>query len=529
MRTRFAFLCIFGVLLLVALATDHANTVADSTDAADGKSALPSYTKHDPILITSNADFPSDGWPGNGSVDNPYIIDGLSITNNSTCINITDTTVYFEIRNCKISSDDSTWKPGIYFENVTYGSITSSSVDSHSGGIRLRHSSHCLIRNNTAIGFSVSNSSSCTITNSLATGNSANGFSLHESSNCSITSNTATGGFDDALTLINSANCTVKDNNFMAGGLFISGSGVSHWLHDFSDNTINGKPLGYFKNVIGSYIDCSQYGQVLLVNSSHVTIMDGVFVDVGIGIQVVYSTNCTLENNTASGSSWYGFHVLNSPNCTLKHNTASYSTNGFEIVDSSFCLLTNNTAIGNDYPGFYIYGSFCSSLKNNFASSNLWGFYVVYSNNSTLSNNAATTNWDGFQIRSSHCMLVNNLVTNNSHYGIFLNSDTSNNLLYLNRIGDNDEANAYDSGDSNRWDNGTHGNYWGDYDGSGTYSVRGPHGSTGSIDHHPFVLGASTTDVTPSPNWIYLSTVILVISAVALVVVLARWNYIKNR
>ena len=31
----------------------------------------------DPIVITSNADFEAQGWPGNGSATNPYIIEDL--------------------------------------------------------------------------------------------------------------------------------------------------------------------------------------------------------------------------------------------------------------------------------------------------------------------------------------------------------------------------------------------------------------------------------------------------------------------
>ena len=38
------------------------------------------YTPHAPITITSNADFSTQGWPGSGTVDDPYVIEGLNIT-----------------------------------------------------------------------------------------------------------------------------------------------------------------------------------------------------------------------------------------------------------------------------------------------------------------------------------------------------------------------------------------------------------------------------------------------------------------
>jgi len=38
------------------------------------------YTSHAPITISSNADFSTQGWPGSGTVDDPYVIEGLNIT-----------------------------------------------------------------------------------------------------------------------------------------------------------------------------------------------------------------------------------------------------------------------------------------------------------------------------------------------------------------------------------------------------------------------------------------------------------------
>jgi nitrous oxidase accessory protein NosD len=62
------------------------------------------YTTHDPILITSNADFVSQGWPGNGTLEDPYVIEGLAIVGPyaeyQAAIRVQDTTVSYIIRNC---------------------------------------------------------------------------------------------------------------------------------------------------------------------------------------------------------------------------------------------------------------------------------------------------------------------------------------------------------------------------------------------------------------------------------------------
>ncbi len=48
------------------------------------------YIPHAPIEINSNADFASQGWPGNGTESNPWTIDGLMIDGefNGFCIKI---------------------------------------------------------------------------------------------------------------------------------------------------------------------------------------------------------------------------------------------------------------------------------------------------------------------------------------------------------------------------------------------------------------------------------------------------------
>ncbi|TFH05492.1 MAG: hypothetical protein E4H14_12620 [Candidatus Thorarchaeota archaeon] len=94
-----------------------------------------SYTTHSPITITSNADFASQGWPGTGISGDPYVIEGLEITADAVCISIMDTTVYFEVRNCVISSGSLSSYVGIHFDNVTQGTLRDSIINLHRFGI----------------------------------------------------------------------------------------------------------------------------------------------------------------------------------------------------------------------------------------------------------------------------------------------------------------------------------------------------------------------------------------------------------
>ena len=61
------------------------------------------------IIIRSNSDFEKFNFPGNGTIDDPYIIAGRWIFTNPTfgggfCISIRNTNAYVTIRDCGISS-----------------------------------------------------------------------------------------------------------------------------------------------------------------------------------------------------------------------------------------------------------------------------------------------------------------------------------------------------------------------------------------------------------------------------------------
>ncbi len=444
-----------------------------------------SYTPHEPIIIHSNADFSNQGWPGDGSKANPYIIEGLHITADENCIEIKYTSVFFEVRNCVISSTVASSSSGIYLASLMYGTVRNCTIDSyHRAGINLWYANNCTLINNTA-SFNVQS-----------------GFEIHSSNDCILSNNTAFS-YRFGIYLWSSENCVIT-NNTIDRGILIRGNSVSMWLHEISGNMVNDKPLGYFMNLTNCTIDCSQYAQVILAGCTEVTIEDCIFRDISRGIQLgfctdcvlmnntalgvmdgfclEYSDYCTLVNNNASGIRW-GFHLEDSDYCTLVNNTASEVGTGFCLESSYSCTLTNNTASCCTYGGFSLSYSSSCTLTNNTAS---WivdeGFHISQSSGCTLTSNIASWNVIGFHIsHSSSCSLVGNIAANNSVYGILVSYLSRFNIIYLNRMGDNEGSNARDIGTDNVWDDGiSTGNYWTDYCGEGTYQI-----DEGSVDNFP--------------------------------------------
>jgi len=387
-----------------------------------------SYTSHIPIIINNNANFSSQGWPGSGISGDPYVIEGLEINAYQVCINITDITVYFEIRNCMILSGGVSSFDGIVLDNVTHGSIIGCIVERHYMGITVQDSPGCILTGNTAsnnslYGFGLDNSISCTLINNTAFAN-LEGFNLYQSDFWTLTHNTA----------------------------------------------LSNRWRGFF---------------------------------------MADSDNGTLMNNTASSKSGFGFTVVYCHNSLLTDNTAIGNTIGFYLDDSDNCTLTYN--IASDDPRDFYDGD---------------GFYLQDMNYCTLTHNTAFSNSrDGFNINSSNnCTLTHNTAFSNSRNGIIiLMSDYT--TLYLNQLGNNGKSNALDDGESNDWDDGiSKGNYWLDYNGTGTYTIPG---TAGSVDRYPFVWVPETTSTTGGGDNTILFLVIIC-SGIAVVVIVAT-IYIRKR
>ncbi|MFX0052942.1 MAG: right-handed parallel beta-helix repeat-containing protein, partial [Candidatus Hermodarchaeota archaeon] len=102
------------------------------------------WEEHAPINIKGNEDFKTtaqnEGWQGDGSLTNPYLIKGLNITtpSYSESVVIKNTDVHFQITNCLVKSYYRTghcgcWHSGIYFENVSNTLILNNTINSQGG------------------------------------------------------------------------------------------------------------------------------------------------------------------------------------------------------------------------------------------------------------------------------------------------------------------------------------------------------------------------------------------------------------
>ena len=151
---------------------------------------------------------------------------------------------------------------------------------------------------------------------------------------------------------------------------------------------------------------------------------------------------------------------------TIKNTGGSY---GCILLNSvTNCVITGNI-IKNSGNGIYLLSSNSNTIENNQVQSNNIGIYLFGSDSNTIKSND---------------------INNNNANGVFLDSSSGSNIIYLNDFSDNLDSNARDLG-SNSWNYNSQGNYWDDYNdydnnsdgiGDNPYTIDG---SGGNKDNYP--------------------------------------------
>ena len=173
------------------------------------------------IEILSDNDFVSQGWPGEGTHDDPYVIQDLYIMTYygaTTGITIHNTRANFTIQNCTIIDyDDTVDGTGIDLANVTNGIVFNNTFPLGLYGAHIQNCSYCSLYNNSFTQYSeavhVEESSDLTIAQNLLVGPDT-GMNLL-SAEFSIVRNNTLNNNTLGLTLgSQSSNVTVSWNEF---------------------------------------------------------------------------------------------------------------------------------------------------------------------------------------------------------------------------------------------------------------------------------------------------------------------------
>lgn len=218
----------------------------------------------------------------------------------------------------------------------------------------------------------------------------------------------------------------------------------------YSEHLVIGKSIalvGAGRNITA--IDGGGGGTVIQVTASDVLIK-GFEVENGLlGILLDHSNNSAIVENSVNGvfssSAAYSLYVDYSHNFTIEQNIIGpNSASGLLITNSEDFTISKNYAYNNTGYGLNVNDSMNGIIEWNFALNN-------------------TYDGIGLGMGSRNCTVMGNSVSGNQFWGIWLDSDSVDNLIYDNNIIGNYGLVSVNL--QNRWDNGLDGNFWSNYSG----------------------------------------------------------------
>ena len=277
--------------------------------------------------VSCNEEYPGIGFGYSSNI----LIDDCTIEQNYAGINSIDSS-YLTITNCRI--EQNTYK-GIYCEHSSYVDITGCTICENAGGISFDSSwfiniVNCAISQNTG-GVCCQSSGYATITN------------------CTISYNEYSGVYCRCAYYTN-----ITDNVFVHNGVFIEGSDLRKYTYyTIEDNTVNGKPLYYIVNITGPYTVPSDAGQIIIANSTGITIAGANLSYTDTGLEIAYSEDIRVEasvmghNNLWGGIYCYGSSHVAITGCTIDegkwHGLIFEYTSYFDVMD---CMISHNNQSG---------------------------------------------------------------------------------------------------------------------------------------------------------------------------------------
>lgn len=320
------------------------------------------WTDTTPFRIDSDAELinfvSSRGLSGNGSRDNPYIIEYYNIdgSKNGTCIYIGNTTQHFIIQNCRLYNANGYYSSSYYLDSGVY------LFNTRNGTIKDN-----MIFANNVYGIHLDQSQDNIISKNLLFNNGGEGVHLNwYSKNNTVESNLIHNNAFGIYALEYSNDNKITDN-------FVHDNDVGIWVNGYSsenlismnkvtDNRDYGIVLGWGTN--DNYVFQNEvennggYGGLYLQQSTQNKIANNIMVNNTYGIYADSSSNNIFINNSLIDNS-EGFKAYESNYNRLYHNnfinnTVQATDNGMNYWNASYPLGGN---YWSDYSGIDLNGT----------------------------------------------------------------------------------------------------------------------------------------------------------------------------
>jgi parallel beta-helix repeat protein len=174
-------------------------------------------------------------------------------------------------------------------------------------------------------------------------------------------------------------------------GIVTYGDSLSNYMHEIDEsNTVNGKPIYYWKDVEGGIVPDGA-GQVILVNCENVIVKSQT---INASIILAYCENVIVKNQTINAS--FGIGLIYSSHCTISDNNCTNGSFGIGLIYSSNNTVSNNNIRSNfkdnENCDIILLDSTDNKIRNNNCSGKYTGIRLLDSSNNKLAGNTLHEN-----------------------------------------------------------------------------------------------------------------------------------------
>lgn len=294
----------------------------------------------------------------------------------------------------------------IEFRACSYCDILNSTLSNNHMGISIFDSEITNIENNLIssnyYGIYAIESPCTSIRNNLIEKNNGSGISLWGFDNATVINNVVSNNHGSGIEIALNSNFSLISNQLINNGLSFIGYECELLFSTSTiiNNTVNKKPLGFFKNVRNKEI-VDEYGQLIFFNCSDMKILNQQIEHVEDGIALYYSYNYTISN------------------CSLNN----INSNGLSLVFCSQIIISDNYFY-NCSEGIFIL--FCENVNittNKIFNCYNLGILIIKSKSMVIKCNSLDNNGYGICCHFTFFLTISeNLIYNSTYTGIVINT-----------------------------------------------------------------------------------------------------------
>ncbi len=340
--------------------------------------ATKAYQYHNPITIYGNENFKQraklEGWSGDGTKYNPYIIEGITFIKSSTeqyesFLSIINTSAHFIVRNCIFKGGS--W--GISLFGAKNGEITDNDflLNKESGILiscgywgfdsnNIIISANNMIKNHDGVQI-INQQGKIEITDNFFLNNTGISVSCFLTKNAKVNNNVISNNDDIAIRFISSEQIQVQRNyifeNYRSGIVFTILRPIDFQTSS-NNNVVSGNTI-LNNHGTGIEIGGNSSFNTLSLNDISNNLEHGILITAGNNNQIL---NNIISHNNRSGLGLQGESTINN---TISYNTIAENTIGVVISnETSENCLCNNVVLKNREYGIKVVKGESSDIGN---------------------------------------------------------------------------------------------------------------------------------------------------------------------